>query len=101
MRRLIGQRHGLGKLAKSSAEAGREDSAELGQHQTACRTFEQRLAKLLFSTAYLLADGTDGNVELTGRRRQRSETGNGFDGAEAVEMNAVEHSHTDFLNRSG
>ena len=96
MGRLVGQRHGLRKLTKPRAETGREDGAEFGQHQTACRALEQRLAELLFSAADLLADGTDGNVELAGGRRERAEAGDGFDGAKAVEMDAIEHGHLRF-----
>jgi len=76
---FVGQRHGLGKLAKPRAEAGREDDAEFGQHETACRSLEQRLAELLFGAADLLADGTDGNIELACGCRERAETGDGFD----------------------
>jgi len=101
LRGLVGECHGLRKLAETCPEPRGEDGAEFGRHETACRSFEQRLAKLLFCPLDLLADGAGGHVEFARRSRKRSQSGDGFHGAQAVEVHTVQHGHIVFLNRQG
>ena len=96
--RLVGQSHRLRELAKAGAQPGREDGAELRRHQSARRSFEQRLSKLFFRALDLLADAAGRDVQLGGCRCERSKPGGGFDGTQAIEVDTVQDRHPVFLN---
>ncbi|WP_244441118.1 hypothetical protein [Mesorhizobium sp. STM 4661] len=54
------------------------------------------MTELFLCPLDLLADGADRDVELSGGGRQRAQAGDGFHGAQAVEVDAVQHGHFSF-----
>ena len=93
----FGERQPGRDLGKAGAEIAQYLLPEGGRPQALRMALEQGPAELLLGLEDLLAHGADGDAELLGGGAQVAEAPGRLEGAQAVQVEAVEVSHIAFL----
>ncbi len=95
--RGLGQQHGAVQRLEAGGQGGKDRRGIGKRHETTGGARKERPRQLCLGADHLLADGADRDAKLRRRGLQRAETVNAIDGTQAVEVDAIERFHADFL----